>query len=66
MSANEKPYFVILNPKGLHSVTIDRKIINDFESSLMIENFKKDGFTIKEVTESEYQKIKSEGDFHLF
>ena len=60
----DKPYYVIINPKGLHSVMIDRRIVTDNESQTMRNKFENDGFKVIAITVNEYEKIKSKEDFH--
>lgn len=59
-----KPYTIIFNPKGIACVAIDNRIADD--ESLMIQRFKDDGFTVKDVTEVEFKEINKNGIFNPF
>jgi len=59
-----KPYTVIFNRKGIACVTINKRVADD-ESSI-IQRFKDDGFTVRDVTEVEFKEINKNGNFNPF
>lgn len=59
-----KPYTIIFNQEGIAIVTIDNRIADD--ESLMIQRFKDDGYTVRDVTEAEYKEITKNRNFCPF
>lgn len=59
-----KPYTIIFNPEGKATVTIDKRIADD--ESRMIQRFKDDGYTVRDVTEDEYKEITKNRNFCPF
>jgi len=59
-----KPYTIIFNQEGIAIVTIDNRVADD--ESLMIQRFKDDGYTVRDVTEAEYKEITKNRNFCLF